>query len=250
VRIGSNRCRIACLVLLIAAVSGSPTGNAQSGGGAAAADDIAGFEPLFDGKTLEGWDCEPGFWRVEDGVIVGETTPARPLKQNTFLVWRGGDVRNFELKLEFRLTASANSGVQYRSVILPEVSKWAMRGYQADMDGANNYTGMLYEERGRGFLAPRGMFNRLAGGKTPKQIALLGDAGELKGVIKTGGDWNQLHIIARGFTLLHVINGRLMAAFIDEDPEHRAAVGRLGLQLHAGKLMRNEFRNIFLRRYD
>ena len=240
--------RIACLVLLFAAVTGPPAGNAQSGRSAPAPDDNASFEALFDGKTLQNWDGEPGFWRVGDGVIVGEATAARPLKQNTFLVWRGGEVRDFELKLEFRLTASANSGIQYRSVILPEVSKWAMRGYQADMDGANNYTGMLYEERGRGFLAPRGTFNRLAEGKTPKQIALLGDADELKGVIKTGADWNQLHIIARGFTLLHVINGRLMAAFLDEDPERRAAGGLLGLQLHVGKPMKNEFRNIFLRK--
>ena len=120
-----------------------------------APDDNTGFEAIFDGKSLSNWDGEPGYWRVENGTIVGETTPEKALKVNTFLVWRGGTVKDFELKVEFRLTPSANSGIQYRSVILPEVSKWAMKGYQADMDGANSYTGMLYEERGRGFLACR-----------------------------------------------------------------------------------------------
>jgi len=94
-----------------------------------------------------------GEWRM--GPSSARQTPGKALKVNTFLVWRGGTVKDFELKAEFRLTPSANSGIQYRSVILPEVSKWAMKGYQADVDGANAYTGMLYEERARAFLAPR-----------------------------------------------------------------------------------------------
>ena len=241
---------IVSLVLFIsAAAAQAPLGRGgQPARGAVAPDDNAGFEALFDGRTLKDWDGEPGFWRVENGTIVGETTAERPLKQNTFLVWRGGSLRDFELKLEFRLTASANSGVQYRSVILPEVSKWAMRGYQADMDGANNYTGMVYEERGRGFLAPRGAFNRLAQNKTSKQVAVLGDAEALKGFVKTGADWNQLHIIAKGFTLVHVINGHVMAMFMDEEPQGRASEGLLGLQLHVGQPMKNEFRNIYIKR--
>jgi hypothetical protein len=227
-----------------------PGGRGSGGGGRAAAapDDNAGFEALFDGKTLNNWDGEPGFWRAEDGAIVGETTAERPLKQNTFLVWRGGTVRDFELKLEFRLTASANSGVQYRSVIVPEVSKWAMKGYQADMDGANNYTGMVYEERGRGFLAPRGTFNRLAEGRVSKQIATVGEADALKAFIKTGAEWNQIHVIARGNTLVHVINGHVMAVFVDEDPQGRAMEGLLGLQLHVGQAMKNEFRNVLFKK--
>jgi hypothetical protein len=227
-----------------------PGGRGGGGGGRAAAapDDNAGFEALFDGKTLNNWDGEPGFWRAEDGAIVGETTAERPLKQNTFLVWRGGTVRDFELKLEFRLTASANSGVQYRSVIVPEVSKWAMKGYQADMDGANNYTGMVYEERGRGFLAPRGTFNRLAEGRVSKQIATVGEADALKAFIKTGAEWNQIHVIARGNTLVHVINGHVMAVFVDEEPQGRAMEGLLGLQLHVGQAMKNEFRNVLFKK--
>ncbi len=214
----------------------------------AAPDDNAGFEAIFDGKTLTNWDGEPGYWRVENGTIVGETTPEKALKVNTFLVWRGGTVKDFELKAEFRLTPSANSGIQYRSVILPEVSKWAMKGYQADMDGANAYTGMLYEERARAFLAPRGQFTRMAEGRTLKLIASLGEADALKAVIKTGAEWNQIHVIAKGNTLIHVINGHVMAAFIDEDSQGRAMEGLLGLQLHVGKPMKNEFRNIVLKK--
>jgi hypothetical protein len=227
-------------------------GQAGRGGGsgapASAPDDAAGFEAIFDGKTLNNWDGEPGFWRVENGTIVGETTAEKPLKVNTFLVWRGGTVKDFEFKVEFHLTASANSGVQYRSVILPEVSKWAMKGYQADMDGANSYTGMLYEERGRGFLAPRGTFNRMAEGKVSKRIASVGDADALKAFIKTGDEWNQIHIIAKGNTIIHVLNGHVTAAFIDEDSANRASEGLLGLQLHVGQPMKNVFRNVLYKK--
>ncbi len=215
---------------------------------AQAPDDNSGFEPIFDGKTLTNWDGEPGFWRVENGAIVGETTPEKALKQNTFLVWRGGTVKDFELKLEFRLTASANSGIQYRSAIVPEVSRWAMKGYQADMDGANKYTGMLYEERARAFLAPRGQFSRMTGDRTLKLIATLGEADALKAFIKTGSEWNELHVIARGNTLMHLLNGHLMAAFIDEDSHGRSMEGLLGLQLHTGPPMKNEFRNIYYKK--
>lgn len=232
------------MVVLVAAAFAQQRG----GRGVGVPDDNAGFEAIFDGKTLTNWDGEPDFWRVADGTIIGETTPERVLKLNTFLIWRGGTVRDFELKLEYRLTEAANSGVQYRSVVLPEVSKWAMRGYQADMDGANNFTGMIFEERGRSFLAPRGRFNRLAGDKITKQIATLGEADALKAVIKTGAEWNQMHIIAKGNTLIHIINGHVTAIFLDEDPQSRAMEGLLGIQLHTGKPMKNEFRNILLKR--
>ncbi len=236
------------LLAVVVVVAVAVVAQQRGGRGVGAPDDSAGFEAIFDGKSLANWDGEPGFWRVADGCIVGETTADNVLKQNTFLVWRGGSVRDFELKLEYRLTEAANSGVQYRSVMVPEVSKWAMRGYQADMDGANNYTGMVFEERGRGFLAPRGRFNRLAGDKTMKQVAILGEADTLKAAIKTGAEWNQMHIIAKENMLVHVINGHVTAVFLDEEPQGRATEGLLGLQLHVGKPMKNEFRNILLKR--
>lgn len=210
-------------------------------------DDATGFVPIFDGKTLNNWDGEPGFWRAEDGILIGESTPEKQVKPNTFIIWRGGTTADFEFKAEFRLTENANSGVQYRSTALPDVGKYVLKGYQADMDGKNAYTGMLYEERGRGFVAPRGQFVRMTEGGIPKLIGSPGDSDSLKSVIKVG-DWNQIHIIARGITIIHVINGRVMSMVIDEDPKGRAMEGLLGLQLHVGPPMKVEFRNILMKK--
>ena len=209
-------------------------------------DDNMGFTAIFDGKTLDSWDGDPTFWRAEDGTIVAESTSEKVVRSNTFLIWKGGTVRDFELKVEFRLSAAANSGIQYRSALMPEVSKWAMKGYQADMDGANSYTGMVYEERGRGFLAPRGQFVRMTEGRISKLISTLGEGDVLKGLIKAN-EWNQMHIIVKGNTLLHIINGHAMAGFIDEDSQGRAMEGLMGLQMHVGKPMKIEFRNIYLK---
>ena len=209
-------------------------------------DDNTGFKAIFDGKTLDGWDGDPVFWRAEDGAIVAESTPEKVVRSNTFLIWKGGTVSDFELKVEFRLSAASNSGIQYRSALVPEVSKWAMKGYQADMDGANSYTGMVYEERGRGFLAPRGQFARRTESKTSRLISSLGEGDVLKELIKAN-EWNQMHVICKGNVLLHLINGHVMAALIDEDSQGRAMEGLLGLQLHVGKPMKIEFRNIYLK---
>lgn len=209
-------------------------------------DDAAGFDQIFDGKTLANWDGDTTFWRVEDGAITGQTTAEKPLKQNTFIIWRGGTTKDFELKLEFRMNGG-NSGVQYRSTALPDVGKYVLKGYQADMDAQANYTGMLYEERGRGFLAERGRFTRMAAGGQRKLIGTPGSSDELKAVLKPG-DWNQLHIIARGTTVIHVINGRIMSVFLDDDAAGRIPEGLLGLQLHVGPPMKVEFRNILLKK--
>ena len=118
-----------------------------------------GFKPIFDGRTLRGWEGDAKLWRVEDGAITGQTTAENPAKNNTFLIWRGGRPADFELKLEFRMPNAgfANSGVQYRSREEPKkVGGWVVGGYQADMDSDNQYTGFLYDERGRGILASRG----------------------------------------------------------------------------------------------
>jgi hypothetical protein len=225
---------------------GPPRGGQGRGPGidALAMDDHAGFESIFDGMTLKGWDGDPQFWRVDEGTIIGESTAEKPVKINTFLIWRGGQPKDFELKLEYRMN-STNSGVQYRSVELPDVGKWVMKGYQADIDFANQYTGQLYEERGRGFLAMRGQMTRLQPGK--KQIiANLRSGDELKALIKAN-DWNQVHIIARGNVLTHIFNGHLMAQAVDDDPSGRAMSGLLGFQMHVGPPMKLEVRNIWLK---
>jgi hypothetical protein len=121
---------------------------------AAAAGEDQGFKPIFDGKTLKGWDGNPKFWRVENGCIVGETTRENPTSGNTFIIWRGGKPADFELKAEYRLR-NHNSGIQYRSFEVPG-SKWVVGGYQADIEGTGQFSGILYEERARGVLAQRG----------------------------------------------------------------------------------------------
>ena len=141
--------------------------------------DEAGFRPIFDGKTLNGWEGDPKYWRVEDGNLVGEITPETIIKSNTFIIWRGGAPKDFELKADYRITSGGNSGINYRSVVVPDTvtpsNKFAMRGYQADIDGKNNYTGQNYEEKGRLFLATRGQVTHVTGVRKPIVLANLGD---------------------------------------------------------------------------
>ena len=125
-----------------------------------------GFVSIFDGKSLNGWEGDSQYWRVENGNIVGEITPDRLLKTNTFLIWRGGEPEDFELKLEYRISKTGNSGINYRSEQITEVP-FALRGYQADIDGMNRYTGQNYEERGRTTLAYRGQKTKIIGTDDP-----------------------------------------------------------------------------------
>ena len=203
--------------------------------------DETGFTPIFDGRTLNGWDGDPKLWRVQNGMIVGETTLKTMPKQNSFLIWRGGSPADFELKAQYRLGA-VNSGIQYRSVEIPDI-RWAMKGYQADIDAEERFTGQIYEERGRGFLALRGQFTYIAEGKKPGVVGTLGDAAELKALIKNG-DWNEYHIIARGKVLTQILNGRVMSMLVDDDAPNRKLSGLIGIQLHLGPPMRVDVRNI------
>jgi hypothetical protein len=229
--------------------AGEPGGRGGRGGGLLAPrepDDTAGFTRIFNGKSLEGWDGDTTFWRVENDTIVGESTAEKVVKQNTFLIWRGERVRNFELKLEYRMNGT-NSGVQYRSLELPDVGRWVLRGYQADLDFTNQYTGNVHDERGRNFLSPRGTVTRSVEGGRFKLIGAVDDPDALKGYINING-WNSYHIIARGSVLMHLVNNRLMAVFIDEDPARAVAEGVLGFQMHTGDPYKVEFRNIWYRR--
>ncbi len=157
--------------------------------------DHHGFHSIFNGKDLTGWSGDPKIWRVEDGVITGQTTAANPIETNTFLIW-DGEVADFELQVEFKLTGdSANSGVQYRSTVL-DAENWIVGGYQADMDYQNRYTGMIYEERGRGILVRPGKRLDVMPGhtmKSPAVVALGADTPE--SVLNSGigqGEWNRL----------------------------------------------------------
>jgi len=207
-----------------------------------------GFQKIFEGNSLKGWDCDPDFWRAENGVMVGETRADHQPKQNIFCIWKGGSPADFELKLQYKLTGeTGNSGVQYRSVELPNVAKWVMKGYQADIDGKQVYTGQVYEERGRGFLSLRGQLAYVPDGKKVGAAGTTGDGDELKGLIKSE-DWNELHIIARGNTIIQLLNGRVMSIVIDDDKANRRMDGEIGIQLHVTKAsMKIETRNIRLK---
>lgn len=208
------------------------------------AEDAEGFVAIFDGKTLTHWDGDPTFWRVEDGMIVGESTPDKVVMANSFLIWRGGVVKDFELKFDFRINGT-NSGMQYRS---QEVAggAWVLRGYQADLDFPNQYTGQIHDEAGRNIMAPRGQFVRATGNGVYKFIATVADPNELPATLAING-WNRYHIIARGPTLIHVINGRVTAILIDEDPQNRDSEGLLGFQMHTGAPFKVQYRNVLYR---
>jgi hypothetical protein len=204
-----------------------------------------GFVPIFDGKTLQGWEGDPKYWRVENGCMTGEITPETVIKSNTFVIWRGGSPANFELKVEYRITEAGNSGINYRSAVVPDTvtpgNRFAMRGYQCDIDGRNRYTGNNYEEKGRLFLAVRGQVTRVTGRSKPSILSTTGDSEELGRAIRDG--WNSVHILARGNVLMHHINGRLMSVVVDDDAAGRATSGLIGVQVHVGPPMKVEYRN-------
>lgn len=204
-----------------------------------------GFVPIFAG-TLKDWDGDPAYWRVENGTLIGEVRPDTLLNRNTFIIWRGGEVADFELKLEYRVSSEGNSGINYRSSEVADV-KWAMRGYQADIDGKDQWSGQNYEERGRTFLAYRGQSVVMKPGAAPEIVRVLGDRAELQKKVRKE-DWNEVHIVARGNLLQHFTNGVLMSEVRDEDSEKRSMKGLLGVQVHTGPPMKIEFRNIRLKR--
>jgi type 1 glutamine amidotransferase len=209
---------------------------------ASAADPEEGFMWLFDGKDLSRWDGNPEFWSVGDGgEIRGRTTADKPTKGNTFIIWRGGPVSDFELRLEFRIDGG-NSGIQYRSEELAD-QKWVIRGYQADFDDAGGYTGSLYEEKARGMLAKRGSKVVIPSGGKPEVVGKTAEEKEIVDSIKKK-DWNQYTVIAQGNHLIQKVNGITTADVTDDDAEKGKKSGLLALQLHAGPPMTVEFRNI------
>lgn len=209
-----------------------------------AIDDRTGFTSMFDGTSLAGWEGDPAFWRVEGGLLVGESTAEKPLPANTFIIYTKSQPADFELKIDFRITAG-NTGVQYRSQRAPDVGKFVLKGYQADIDFANQWTGQLYEERGRAFLALPGQATALTTDK-PRIFGSVTPADAVKAAVNVGG-WNTLHVVARKELVVHAVNGKVSAVFLDGDAKLRPAAGFIGLQLHTGPPMRAEFRNLGIR---
>jgi type 1 glutamine amidotransferase len=210
---------------------------------APAADEEQGFKSLFNGQDLSGWDGNPKFWSVQEGTITGQTTADNPTSGNTFLIWREGTVDDFELRLSYKIVGG-NSGIQYRS---KDHGNWVVGGYQGDFEAGDTYSGILYEERGRGILAQRGQKTEIGPDGKVNVVATLGDTKEIQAAIKKE-DWNDYVIIAQGNQLKHVINGKVTAEVTDNQPEKRSMSGILALQLHAGPAMTVQFKNIRIKR--
>jgi 3-keto-disaccharide hydrolase len=224
--------------------------------------DEGGFKSLFSGRDLSGWDGDKMFWRVESGAIIGETTAEKQPadKKNTFLIYRGGEFGDFELRFKYKVEGF-NSGIQYRSV---DKGGWHVDGLQADFEArwqddktapggkADKFSGMFFEENGRMFMGQRGEVVVVRANKeNPKKpkiekIASLGDPAELEKAIKRD-DWNDYTVIAKGNHFIHIINGRVMSVGIDEDELNFRKNGILAFQLHSGKPMKIEVKDIRIR---
>ncbi|MFV1996123.1 MAG: DUF1080 domain-containing protein [Verrucomicrobiales bacterium] len=215
-------------------------------GWSASDENESAYLPIFNGQDLQGWDGDPEFWRVENGALIGETTPAHQLEHSTYILWKKRRIQNFELKLEFRLEGG-NSGIQYRT-LEGDGERWTdARGYQADLDADDKWTGILYECGMRRFLALRGQKVVIEEDGKSEIVGTVGDREKLEGKILRKG-WNEYHIIARGDHLVHLINGQVMVDVRDRNAT-RIKSGYLGFQLHQGPPMKIEFKNIRLKEY-
>lgn len=219
----------------------------------------SGFKPIFNGKDLTEWEGLAQFWSVQDGAITGQTKNQADLKTNTFLVWKGGQPANFELRLKFKLTPNndrnqANSGVQFRSKVL-DAATYSVGGYQADIDSTGRYAGMLYEERGRGIIMGPGEKIRITGstkdakGKqkaTVEKIGTPSTPADILAIYKLG-DWNELRIVATGNHVQQFLNGKLTADVVDADSAVAPKAGVIALQLHTGPPMTVQFKDLQLK---
>lgn len=209
-----------------------------------------GMKAIFNGKDLTGWDGDPRLWEVKEGVIRGETTEEKKSKGNTFLIWKEGGTKDFDLRLSFRVSSVNNSGIQYRSKhIDPEKANnaWVVRGYQHEIrnsDDMPNVAGFIYDEGGkRGRMALAG--DKTVWGEDGKKeiVGKVIDPAGFAEVFKVD-DWNEVAIIAKGNHIQHFMNGRLIMDCTDKHPERALLDGVLALQLHGGAPMWCEFKDV------
>lgn len=228
-------------------------------------DEHSGFVQIFDGKTMQNWDGDPKLWRVEDGALVGETQKGYE-HNNSYISYRGVSAKDFDLKLEIKVELGGGSGIQYRSSTgkpwirlrpgepAPNLA-WMMTGPQADFwfpvnPRSSEYTGQFYSENtDLGILAWRGEVSESEPGKAPRLVGNIGNRDALGGYVRVN-DWNQYEIIARGGVFLHIINGQLMAVYIDDDPQSTNNVtGLIGIEIESLPC-KVSVRNIWLKRFD
>lgn len=214
----------------------------------------AGMNQLFNGKDLTGWDGDPRLWSVKDGIIHGETTESNKAEGNTFLIWKDGTVKDFELRLSFRCNAANNSGIQYRSKRVTEgvKNKWVVGGYQHELRNETkfpNTSSFIYDERGkRGRICQVGEVATWEPGAKERTVVssdLMDQAGFEK--LMKLDDWNDVVIVGKGKNIKHYLNGKQILDFTDNDPERALSEGIIAVQLHAGKPMWTEFKSIRLK---
>jgi hypothetical protein len=234
------RLTLATLVLLaIASLTAADDARAPT--------DKDGFVSLFNGTDLAGWQGDTRYWSVRDDAITGESTKDNPLKHNTFLVWKGGDVRDFELRVTCRIRGN-NSGIQYRSQLV-DPAKFVVHGYQADFGPGQGHNGKLYDEGGRAALAQPGQKVVVHPDGVIEVVGALGDADAIKRGIPED-KWVEYVIIARGNRLVHQIDGQTVIDATDEQADHRDLAGLLALQIHGGEPMTVQFKDVRLKTLD
>jgi hypothetical protein len=184
--------------------------------------DETGTAPLFDGKTLAGWDGNPDWFRVEDGAIVGGSLEKR-IPRNEFLCTKK-EYGDFELRLKFKvLGKGANAGVQIRSRRIPNHHE--MIGYQADL--GDGWWGSLYDESRR------------------RKVLAAADMAALDKVLKRD-DWNQYVIRCQGRRIQLWINGQQTVDYTEPD-EAIEQTGLIGLQIHGGPPSEAWYKEISIR---
>ena len=203
-----------------------------------AVDEDDGFTSLFNGTDLSGWDGDPALWKVENGIVIGTCEGSGAMENNSFLIWRGGTVEDFELRVTMRVVGDNNSGIQYRSRERPDIGPWVISGYQCDVHPAIEHTGMTYEEKGRGIFGLNG------------KSVMLDSQGERwltaehEPVDVDVSEWNEYTVIAQGNRLIHTVNGQLSSELIDCHDSGRSLQGLLAIQLHRGNPNRVEIKDL------
>jgi hypothetical protein len=227
--------------------------------------DHEGYVPLFDGVSLKGWDGNPKFWRAEGGAIVGESTPQNP-SGNSYIVYRDMVAKDFTLKFEIKVEGSGGSGLQYRSKSgIPWLSNipdnvtanvgpvnlaWMLTGPQADFwPASKDWTGQFYSENTpMRIQAWRGQVVEGSGLARKQLMGTIGDREALGKLVKMN-DWNEYIVIARGGTLIQIVNGQLMAVMVDDDPESsNNQPGLFGIEIEATTKV--SVRNIWVKKLN
>lgn len=196
-------------------------------------------EPKALNLSPEQWSGDPRFWSVQDGMLVGESTPENPCTRSSFIVHEAS-FADFDLSLEF-MVMRGNSGVQFRSALKGE---WNVVGYQADLEDGPNWIGGIYEQGGRGVLVRRST-SLLANGPN-SDYDLLADPDSMKDIGR-GPGWHTYRIRAEGRRIKLWVDGTLTCE-LDDRTDKAALEGLLALQLHQGPPMKVLYRNIRLLR--